>query len=92
MEKIGLFDLIDKFASERNGKTFMPADKTPPKKNAGTDGLRDPDFGAQPQYAMNAKMQAFMARHENLKSEIPLKNKKRAERKPRADKKPPQNK
>lgn len=92
MEKIGLFDLIDKFASERNGKTFAPEDKTPPPKKTGTDGLRDPDFGAQPQYAMNAKMQAFMARHESLKNEIPLKNKKRAERKPSAEHKSPQNK
>ena len=93
MEKIGLFDLIDKFAAAPNGKTFAPTDKTPTGKNENnSDGLREPDFGAQPQYAMNAKMQAFINRHESLKAEIPLQKKQRAVRKPSAGKKSPQNK
>lgn len=76
MEKIGLFDLIDKFAANGSGgKTFSAApqeDKKPEQKNDGYN-LKNPDFGAQPQYMMNAKMQAFIKRHETLKSQA-LKN------------------
>ena len=76
MEKIGLFDLIDKFAaSGSSGKTFQAApqeEKKPEQKSDGY-GLKNPDFGVQPQYMMNAKMQAFMKRHETLKLQA-LKN------------------
>lgn len=79
MEKIGLFDLIDKFATpERTEKSFRIEPKvrtdSVPKTS---ETLKDPDFGAQPQYLMNAKMQAFLKRHENLKAEIPAEPKKK---------------
>lgn len=74
MEKIGLFDLIDKFTTpERTGKSFRAEPKARPEtaQQKSNETLKDPDFGAQPQYLMNAKMQAFLKRHENLKAEIP---------------------
>ncbi len=84
MEKIGLFDLIDKFTTpERTEKSFRaepkPRPETPQPKTGET--LKDPDFGAQPQYLMNAKMQAFLKRHENLKAEIPAAPKKKRQTK-----------
>lgn len=79
MEKIGLFDLIDKFAApEKGGKSFRAEPKVRPETQPETsETLKDPDFGAQPQYLMNAKMQAFLKRHENLKAEIPATPKKK---------------
>lgn len=76
MEKIGLFDLIDKITTPSSGgKSFDNPPKTQPARpqprEKESEGLRDPDFGAQPQYMMNAKMQAFMQRHENLKADVP---------------------
>lgn len=87
MEKIGLFDLIDKITTPSSGgKTFdnsseiRPARPQTGKKE--NENLRDPDFGAQPQYMMNAKMQAFMERHENLKADVPpIQKKKRTAKK-----------
>lgn len=76
MEKIGLFDLIDKFAANNSsGKTFSTSPQEEKKAEQKSDGynLKNPDFGAQPQYMMNAKMQAFIKRHEALKSQA-LKN------------------
>ena len=96
MEKIGLFDLIDKIASPKTDeKSFRPAENppssggktfdNPPKSQPSrpqnrekeNETLRDPDFGAQPQYMMNAKMQAFIQRHENLKADVPAARKKK---------------
>ena len=76
MEKIGLFDLIDKITTPSSGgKSFDNSPKTQPARpqprEKESENLRDPDFGAQPQYMMNAKMQAFMQRHENLKADVP---------------------
>ena len=81
MEKIGLFDLIDKITTPSSGgKTFDNSPKTQPARpqprEKENESLRDPDFGAQPQYMMNAKMQAFMQRHENLKADVPAARKK----------------
>lgn len=81
MEKIGLFDLIDKITTpSSDGKTFDNSPKTQPTRpqtrEKENESLRDPDFGAQPQYMMNAKMQAFMQRHENLKADVPATRKK----------------
>ena len=76
MEKIGLFDLIDKFATNNSsGKTFSTSPQEEKKAEQKSDGynLKNPDFGAQPQYMMNAKMQAFIKRHEALKAQA-LKN------------------
>ena len=76
MEKIGLFDLIDKFAANNSsGKTFPTSPQEEKKAEQKSDGynLKNPDFGAQPQYMMNAKMQAFIKRHEALKAQA-LKN------------------
>ena len=99
MEKIGLFDLIDKIASPKTDeKSFRPAENPPradgngargDKQNArsASESMHDPDFGVQPQYMMNSKMQAFLKRHENLKADIPpAAPKKRAEKSPRAEK------
>ena len=81
MEKIGLFDLIEKITTPSSGgKTFDNSPKTQPARpqtrEKENESLRDPDFGAQPQYMMNAKMQAFMQRHENLKADVPATRKK----------------
>ena len=78
MEKIGLFDLIDKITTPSSGgKSFDNPPKSQPSRPQNrekeNETLRDPDFGAQPQYMMNAKMQAFIKRHEALKSQA-LKN------------------
>ena len=76
MEKIGLFDLIDKFATNNSsGKTFSTSPQEEKKAQQKSDGynLKNPDFGAQPQYMMNSKMQAFIKRHEALKAQA-LKN------------------
>lgn len=99
MEKIGLFDLIDKFATPKTDeKSFRPAENPPradgsnargDKQNVrpASESMHDPDFGVQPQYMMNLKMQAFLRRHENLKADIPpAKPKKRAEKTPRTEK------
>ena len=99
MEKIGLFDLIDKIASPKTDeKSFRPAENPPRADGNGARGdkqtvrsasesMHDPDFGVQPQYMMNSKMQAFLKRHENLKADIPpAAPKKRAEKSPRAEK------
>ena len=93
MEKIGLFDLIDKIASPKTDeKSFRPAENPPRADGNGARGdkqtvrsasesMHDPDFGVQPQYMMNSKMQAFLKRHENLKADIPpAAPKKRAEK------------
>ena len=80
MEKIGLFDLIDKFTTpERTEKSFRAEPKSRPEtpQQKTNETFKDPDFGAQPQYLMNAKMQAFLKRHENLKAEIPAAQKKK---------------
>lgn len=79
MEKFGLFDLIDKFNAASSGKNdFSESKKTeaaPQKPAKTTDSvLKDPDFTAQPQYMMNAKMTAYMKRHEKLLAEIKSKN------------------
>lgn len=93
MEKIGLFDLIDKIASPKTDeKSFRPAENPPRADGNGARGdkqtvrsasesMHDPDFGVQPQYMMNSKMLAFLKRHENLKADIPpAAPKKRAEK------------
>lgn len=99
MEKIGLFDLIDKIASPKTDeKSFRPAENPPRADGNGARGdkqtirpasesMHDPDFGVQPQYMMNSKMLAFLKRHENLKADVPpAAPKKRAEKSPRAEK------
>lgn len=93
MEKIGLFDLIDKIASPKTDeKSFRPAENPPRADGNGARGdkqnvcsasesMHDPDFGVQPQYMMNSKMLAFLKRHENLKADVPpAAPKKRAEK------------
>ena len=85
MEKIGLFDLIDKITTPSSGgKRFDNSSETRSAhpQTGKKENLHDPDFGAQPQYMMNAKMQAFMERHENLKADVPpIQKKKRTAKK-----------
>lgn len=73
MEKIGLFDLIDKFTTSpsREKKFANGEQESNSNEKKQSEINRSPDFGAQPQYVMNAKLQAFLARHDKLKSEIP---------------------
>lgn len=78
MEKIGLFDILDKFGRTTNGKTdFASGKKTPADENGRAADrdftLRDPEDCAPPQYMMNAKMLAFMRRHEELVAAVPPK-------------------
>ena len=99
MEKIGLFELIDKIASPKTDeKSFRPAENPPradgnsargDKQNVrpASESLHDPDFGVQPHYMMNSKLLACLKRHENLKADVPpAAPKKRAEKSPRAEK------
>ena len=69
MEKIGLFDLIDKFNSVANGKKEfekqLSKENQPLAKNA-TTKLTDPQLSSPMQYIMNAKMQAFCKKHEEF--------------------------
>ena len=75
MEKIGLFDIIDKFNSAASGKNDFSATKArqqndnKPAENG--FALKDPDDFAPPQYMMNAKMLAFMKRHDELVAAVP---------------------
>ena len=78
MEKIGLFDILDKFGRTTNGKTdFASGKKTPADENGRAADrdftLRDPEDCAPPQYMMNAKMLAFIRRHEELVAAVPPK-------------------
>ena len=85
MEKIGLFDIIDKFNSAASGKNDFSAAKArqqndnKPAENG--FALKDPDDFAPPQYAMNAKMQAFIRRHDELVAAVPKPEKKKRGRK-----------
>lgn len=85
MEKIGLFDIIDKFNSAASGKNDFSATKArqqndnKPAENG--FALKDPDDFAPPQYAMNAKMQAFIRRHDELVAAVPKPEKKKRGRK-----------
>lgn len=84
MEKFGLFDIIDKFNSASKGendfsKSKRAADKQTPVDNRSL--LKDPDDFAPPQYAMNAKMQAFIRRHDELVAAVPKPEKKKRGRK-----------
>lgn len=66
MEKFGLFDLIEKFNSQQNGKTDF-AEK--PKTDGGSV-LVPPSYGAPNQVLMNEKTKAYFNRHDQLKREI----------------------
>ena len=84
MEKFGLFDIIDKFNSASKGendfsKSERKTDKQPTADNRSL--LKDPDDFAPPQYAMNAKMQAFIRRHDELVAAVPKPEKKKRGRK-----------
>ena len=73
MEKIGLFDLIDKFNNVANGKKEFEKQRQnenqPLEKNA-TAKLTDPQLSSPTQYIMNAKMQAFCKKHEEFAKSI----------------------
>ncbi len=76
MEKFGLFDLIDKFSETAKGtSSFSKTDKKTENadKNSGSV-LKNPDFGGQPQYMMNAKLNAFVTRHDALARKILAEN------------------
>ena len=74
MEKFGLFDLIDKFNSVKNGKTDF-AKNTPTPKADGenakpTSNLIDPQILPPSHYLMNTKMQDFIKKHDELSKKI----------------------
>lgn len=74
MEKFGLFDLIDKFNSVKNGKTDF-AKNTPTPKADGenskpSSNLIDPQILPPSHYLMNTKMQDFIKKHDDLSKKI----------------------
>lgn len=80
MEKFGLFDLIDKFSEAANGKKNVKNDGSPDGRRVASgeaNALRTPDVEPDPQYLMNAKLAAFVARHDELAKKIAEKNSKR---------------
>lgn len=84
MEKFGLFDIIDKFNSASKGENdFSKSERKTDKQPTVDDRslLKDPDDFAPPQYAMNAKMQAFIRRHDELVAAVPKPEKKKRGRK-----------
>lgn len=68
MEKIGLFDLIDKFNSVAGGKnTFDKKAQSPSLKNGdnkASERLLDPKLPPPPHYVMNAKLLDFCLKHD----------------------------
>ena len=80
MKKFGLFDLIDKFSEAANGKKTVKSDVSSVDRIAASgdsNALRTPDVEPDPQYLMNAKLAAFVARHDELAKKIAEKNSKR---------------
>ena len=84
MEKIGLFDIIDKFNSAASGKNDFSAAKAR-QQNDNKPALKDPDDFAPPQYMMNAKMLAFMKRHDELVAAVPPRAPKKRGRKKKSE-------
>ena len=73
MEKIGLFDLIDKFSSVASGKNEFnkkPPPPSPPKKDGDEFQLFDPQILPPKHYLMNSKMVEFCNKHDNLVKSI----------------------
>lgn len=70
MEKFGLFDLIDKFNTAASGKSDFSAGKEKAAEQT-TSQLKDPETTAPPQYMLNAKTLAYIARHEELVASVP---------------------
>ena len=70
MEKIGLFDLIDKFNSVASGKKDFNSNQSkqdsPTKKTAKESKFCDPQIFPPKQYMMNAKMQDFCKKHDDF--------------------------
>ena len=73
MEKIGLFDLIDKFSTVASGKNEFNK-KTPPKPLKKDDALAaqfiDPQILPPKHYLMNAKLIDFYAKHDGFIKKI----------------------
>ena len=73
MEKIGLFDLIDKFNSVASGKKTF--DKTPTQNPTKQDNSTHPNFFA-PQilppnhYLMNTKLLDFYNKHDSFAKNV----------------------
>ena len=73
MEKIGLFDLIDKFSSVASGKNEFnkkPQTPSPTKKEENEAQLFDPQILPPKHYLMNSKMVEFCNRHDTLAKAI----------------------
>lgn len=88
MEKFGLFDIIDKFNSASKGENDFAKSERQPAKQPPTDNrglLKDPDDFTPPQYAMNAKMQAFIRRHDELAAAAAKAEKKKRGRKKKTE-------
>jgi len=72
MEKFGLMDIINKFNETASGKSNFneaPSETVKPKGNGGNI-LKDPDCLEPAQYKMNARLQAFIARHDEISKRI----------------------
>ena len=74
MEKFGLFDLIDKFNAQANGKRDLKGasangNTTPPKPDDGKADTEPHSF-VPTHYAMNMKMLDFCKRHDELAKKV----------------------
>ena len=73
MEKLGLFDLIEKFNAQANGKRNLVSS---PQKDVSTQKTTDEKEEIQPlnlvptHYAMNVKLQEFYKKHDSLSKQI----------------------
>lgn len=88
MEKFGLFDIIDKFNSASKGENDFSKSERKTEKQPTADNrslLKDPDDFAPPQYMMNAKMLAFMKRHDELVAAVPPRAPKKRGRKKKSE-------
>ncbi|MBO4262957.1 MAG: hypothetical protein J5903_04155 [Clostridia bacterium] len=72
MEKFGLFDLIGKFQGSNEGEKKPDLDGATATRPAATtnEKYRKPDFNAPPQYLLNAKTRAYLARHDALAAAV----------------------
>ena len=74
MEKIGLFDLIDKFNTVATGKKDFDKQQVkaqkPLEKNGASTKFCDPQILPPPQYMMNAKMIDFCKKHDDFAKSV----------------------
>ncbi|MBR2337458.1 MAG: hypothetical protein IKA61_05905 [Clostridia bacterium] len=73
MEKIGLFDLIDKFNAAARGKNELEKKQSTtasPEGAPASSKFTDPKIIPPKHYLMNAKMQDFCIKHDEFAKKI----------------------